>query len=160
MVPPKNNVKTTPDVLNTLSREELLALVGQLSALVQEKDGVHIPVSVFAVRLSPAEAVVKYLKEEHELRYVDIARALNRDQRGIWCTYRRAQQKHPRALTVAPSEHAVPISALGERKFSILENVVHHLRGKGVQVKTIAELVNKSPSTIATVHSRVRKKLR
>jgi len=155
----KQPEKAAQNELSDLSREQLLALMAKLSELVREKEGEHIPVSVFAAKLSPAEALVKYLKEHGQLRYADIARALNRDQRGIWCTYRRAQQKHPQEFAVKPSPHTVPVSLFTERKLSILEHVVSHLRGNGMPLKDIAQLVNKHPSTIATVHSRVRRKL-
>jgi hypothetical protein len=156
----RNQEKEAPAELQRLSREQLFAIIAQLSEMAGKKESEHIPVSVFASRLSPAEAVVKYLKEEKRLRFADIARLLNRDQRGIWCTYRRARQKHPQAFAVKPSPHTVPVSLFTERKFSILEHVVSHLRTGGMPIKGIAELTRKHPSTIATVHSRVRRKMR
>lgn len=141
------------------THEQLLQLVGKLSEMLQHQQGMRVPVSIFATRLSPAEALVKHLKEQEKLNYASIARLLNRDQRGIWCTYQRAQRKHPSPLAVIPSSHLVPVSLFTERKFSILEHVVNHLRSQNVPLKGIAELVKKSPSTIATVHGRVRRKL-
>jgi DNA-binding transcriptional MerR regulator len=155
----KQPEKEVPNELKGFSREQLLELLARLAEHLRADKGVHVPVGIFAAKLSPAEALVKYLKEHEQLRYADIARALNRDQRGIWCTYRRAQQKHPQAFAVKPSPHTVPVSLFTERKFSILEHVVRHLRGTGMPLKDIAGLVNKHPSTIATVHSRVRRKL-
>lgn len=148
------NLPATP----ALTHEQLLQLVDHLSRMMHQQ-GARVPVSIFASRLSPAESLVKYLKEQEKLNYAAIARLLNRDQRGIWCTYQRAQRKHSATLAVTPSAHIVPVSLFGERKLSILEHVVNHLRSQNVPLKSIAELVNKSPSTIATVHSRVRRKL-
>ena len=118
-----------------------------------------VPVTVFATRLSPAEALVKYLKEQG-LRLTDIGRVLNRDQRGIWSTYRRASLKHPEVLVLSPAQASVPVSLFQDRKLSVLEHVVHHFREKDVQVKVIASWLGKNPSTIASVHHRARKKLR
>ena len=146
-----------PDI-SRLSDEQVLQLAARLSGLLQEKKQV-VPVSIFASELSPAEALVKHLKEHEHLRHADIARLLNRDQRGIWCTYQRAQRKVPEKLALTPSPYVVPVEIFSERKLSILEHVVHHLRSQNVQIKTIASLINKRPGTIASVHHRVRRKL-
>ena len=53
-----------------------------------------IPVSIFKKpRLSPFEAIVKYLKEEEKLTYRQIGKLLNRDERNIWTVYNRAKKK-------------------------------------------------------------------
>ena len=140
------------------TREELIQVVARLSAHLQKQE-LHIPVSIFASTLSPAEVLVKYLKEQKQLRYSNIAKLLNRDQRGIWCTYKRANNKHPKKLVVTDSKHAVPVSLFTNRKLSILEHTVDHLRKQKITVKKIAKLIDKSPSTIAVVHHRVRRKL-
>lgn len=155
----KRQSKSNAAPLASLSNEELLQLVAKLSEALQQRGELRVPVSLFAAKLSPAEALVKYLKEQERLRYADIARLLNRDQRGIWCTYRRAQRKLPGALAVPPSSHTVPVSRFTDRTLSILEHVVRHLHDQDIAHKDIAQLVNKSPSTIATVHSRARRKL-
>ncbi|MBL7055569.1 hypothetical protein ISS07_01510 [Candidatus Woesearchaeota archaeon] len=43
--------------------------------------------------LSVLENLVKYLKEELNLKYSEIARILERDQRTIWTTYKKAETK-------------------------------------------------------------------
>lgn len=120
----------------------------------------HVPVSIFSSPLSPAEALVKHLKEQHQMSFAGIARLLNRDARGIWCTYQRAARKQPGPCIPAASPHKVPIALFQDRSLSILEHTVHYLRGNGLQVKVIAALVQKSPSTITTVHFRARRKLK
>ena len=53
-----------------------------------------IPISVFKKeRLSALEALVKFLKETRNLRYIEIAKLLKRDQRTIWTVYQRAKIK-------------------------------------------------------------------
>ena len=39
------------------------------------------------------EAIVEYLKEEKEMKYSEIAKLLNRDDRTIWTVYSRVRQK-------------------------------------------------------------------
>ncbi len=53
-----------------------------------------IPVSIFKKeKLSPFEAIVKYLKEEMKLTYHQIGVLLNRDERNIWTIYNRVKKK-------------------------------------------------------------------
>jgi len=53
-----------------------------------------IPSSIFQDRsLSVLEAIVEYLKEQKNMRYSEIAKLLNRDDRTIWTSYKRAKDK-------------------------------------------------------------------
>ncbi len=122
----------------------------------QHNNTPHIPVDIFATALSPAESLVKYLKEHKQLRYADIARLLNRDQRSIWCTYNNAKTKNPHPFNPALPA-TIPASLFSSRKLSILEHLVSHLKQKHT-ITAIAKLLNKSISTIATVHQRARRK--
>lgn len=140
------------------NQEDLLNLVAKLSDLLQQQKEPHIPLSIFSTPLSPAEALVKHLKDHHHLSYAAIGRLLNRDQRGIWSTYTRAQNKHDGNLPLT-THHLIPIGIFKDRQLSILEHIVNHLRNQNITVKRIAELTNKSPSTIAAVHHRARRKL-
>lgn len=55
---------------------------------------IRAPLSIFRDRkLSVLESVVKFLKEEHDLKYHEIAVLLNRDDRTIWTTYKRGLKK-------------------------------------------------------------------
>jgi DNA-binding CsgD family transcriptional regulator len=56
---------------------------------------VYVPKVLFAKsKCSPTEAVVLYLHEELELSYAQIANLLQRNQRTIWTTYKRARIKY------------------------------------------------------------------
>ena len=53
-----------------------------------------IPTSIFRDRaLSVLEAISEYLKEKKGMRYSEIAKLLNRDDRTIWTAYKRAKIK-------------------------------------------------------------------
>lgn len=55
---------------------------------------ISIPTAIFHNRgLSSLEAVSVYLKEKKGLRYSEIAKLLNRDDRTIWTSYKRAKAK-------------------------------------------------------------------
>ena len=55
---------------------------------------VLVPCSVFKDRrMSPFEALVKYLKENERLSFKEISVLLNRDTRNIWTVYNRGKRK-------------------------------------------------------------------
>ncbi len=115
----------------------------------------NIPATVFSTELSPCESLVKYLKEQKQHRYSEIARILNRDQRTIWCIYNRVKNK---PLNIAQTSHLIPIAIFSQRKLSILEHIVSHLKKQNLKTKQISQILNKKPSTIATIEFRVRRK--
>ena len=55
----------------------------------------NIPSHIFKNRkLKVLEALVKYLKEERQLSYHEIAVLLNRNDRTIWTVYSRVKKKN------------------------------------------------------------------
>ncbi len=55
---------------------------------------INIPLSIFKDRkFSVLESLVKYLKEEFQLKYSEIGLLLNLDQRTIWTVYKRCKNK-------------------------------------------------------------------
>lgn len=53
-----------------------------------------IPVSILANRkLSVLEAIVSYLKDNLNLRYIEIASLINRNERNVWAAYNKAKKK-------------------------------------------------------------------
>jgi len=104
------------------------------------------------------ETIVKYLKEEHNLGYAEISRLLNRSSKTIWITYQRAKKKMPKKL-VGKSQILIPVEIFQNRKFSVLETLVSHLKQEqGTSYKEIAKLINRNYRTILTVYRRFRKK--
>lgn len=54
----------------------------------------NIPSSIFRDReLSVLEAIVEYFKEKKQMKYSEIAKLLNRDDRTVWTAYQRAKEK-------------------------------------------------------------------
>ena len=53
-----------------------------------------IPLRILQDRnVAVLEAIVEYLKQEKGLKYSEIAKLLNRDQRTIWTVYSRVKKK-------------------------------------------------------------------
>ena len=116
-----------------------------------------VPVAIFAGKLGPAEALAKFLKENHELGYHEIAELIGRDGRGVWANYKRAVKKMPWPFEISDSI-AVPVSIFNSDK-SILESLVSYLKDvKKMRNKKISQLLNKNSANIWTVYSRANKK--
>jgi len=64
----------------------------QEEAFSEEKEGMLIPISIFKNELTIFESIISYLREK-EIRYSEIARLLNRDQRNIRTIYIRTLNK-------------------------------------------------------------------
>ncbi len=89
------------EIANLLNRDQRTVWVTYSNALKKRKEKLvvreseyKIPVSIFKDRkLSVLEAIVAYLKDNYNLRYVEISKLLNRDERNIWGVYDKAKKK-------------------------------------------------------------------
>jgi len=142
--------------LKSLSKPEKIEVVSFLTKQLKENS---LPIFIFKNNsLSALETIVKYLKEEHNLGYAEISRLLNRSSKTIWITYQRAKKKMPKKL-VGKSDIFIPVEIFQNRKFSVLETLVSHLKQEqGISYKDIAKLINRNYRTVLTVYRRFRKK--
>lgn len=123
------------------------------------REDLTVPVSVFAIGLSPSEALCAYLKEKKRLPFRRIGDLLNRDERSAWTSYRRAKSKRPDPLLISEEGLRIPVSIFTDRSMSILEHVVSYaLEHTGMSVPNLARLLNKHPSALHTVIKRARQK--
>ena len=120
-----------------------------------------IPISVFSnKRLSALEAIVKYLRENEQLKNSKTALLLGRSPASIWITYRNAAKKHGKKLLLEKSDVFIPTAAIASARLSVLESISHYLHEKyGFSYSRIGRLLNRNERTIWTVCSRARKKL-
>ena len=83
---------------NKISFSEVIELLREKR---REKKVVTFPLSILKNRsLGILEAVTKYLKEELNLTYHEMAALLNRDDRPIWTTYNKAKCKFPNRIVI------------------------------------------------------------
>ena len=120
-----------------------------------------LPISIFFNDdLSAFESITKYLKEEKNLRYSEIAKILNRDQRTIWCTYSKAKKKMQERL-ICSSEITIPVSYVSKRNLSVLETITTYCKEElALSFNKISTLLKRDYRTIWTVYSRAQKKRR
>ena len=64
----------------------------QRELIIVKETNIFLPVSIFNKKLTILEAMIVYLKEQG-LRYTEIAKLLDRDQRNIWTIYSKAVKK-------------------------------------------------------------------
>lgn len=132
------------------SDEGIMKLLGGSNEL-------FVPVAIFAGKLSPSEALAKFLKEKYDLGFTEISKLTGRNSRSVWANYSRAAKKMPWQFEMKEGI-AVPVSIFNSKK-SILESLVSHLKdARKMKNGRIAQLLNKNPANIWTVYNRAMKK--
>ena len=123
------------------------------------KKEISVPVGIFSNdALSSLEAIVKYLKENLQIKFSKIAKALNRSNKTIWATYSKANKKMPSPFGDISHDIMIPVSAISNRSFSTLESVVAHIKDLEYSNHEVAEMLYLDDRTIWTVYDRVKKK--
>jgi hypothetical protein len=138
-----------------LRSEEILALLKE-----KVKPSIQIPISIFQNdALSSLEVVTKYLKEELNLRFCEIAFLLNRDDRTIWDAYNGSQLKMKEPLPVEISQYSIPLTIFQDRNLAVLETITTYLKDEcNLRYCQIARLLNRDDRTIWTVYKRAKQK--
>ena len=116
----------------------------------------EIPATIFNSPLGPLENIVRYLRENHGLKYSQIAALLNKDKGVIGVTYRNAVRKYSGQLIVT-SDQTIPLSKFYGEKFSIFEILVSYLKQK-LSYREIGKILNRNERTIWTIYQRHLKK--
>ena len=118
-----------------------------------------LPTSIFNNKsLSALETVTKYLKEELNLGYKEIAILLSRNYDPIRITYRNSRKKLPEKLD-SSSEQNIPIEIFRNKMLSVLENLTTYLKDEmNLTYHEIAVLLKRDDRTIWTVYNRALKK--
>ncbi|MFC1741662.1 hypothetical protein ACFL3V_03955 [Nanoarchaeota archaeon] len=137
-----------------LSEEEKQALQVKLS-----QESRSIPVSVFRCGLSGLEAVTVFLKDTRQWNIRRISSELNRKPSTLYATYTNAKKKLSQEMDVTDFSFAIPVDVFADRRFSVLELIVSHMRDKqDLALPRIATLLGKNYSTVKTAYRRYRKK--
>ena len=99
------------DVVEKLSKERTkereLKLIKEERLTTKESREVLIP-NIFTRELSVLEVIIKFLREDKNLRYSEIAKLINRDPRSVWLTYKRAIKKRKEPLIIEKGRVKVP----------------------------------------------------
>jgi DNA-binding CsgD family transcriptional regulator len=129
---------------------------------VKDDEVVLVPSSIFCERtLSFSEALVEYLWIEYRMGPSDIGRRLSMDRRNVWTIMERGSRKRAasRRDATIPGHIFIPVDIFSDRNFSVLETTTAYLKEEvQMDIKSIATLLNRSPTTIWTAYNRMRKK--
>lgn len=155
---------------NDLSKEGKIELISRLideikrahqvteQEILRTKEA-HIPVGVFANdELSCLEAIVKYMKENMNMKFAKIAKLLNRSNKTIWATYSKARKKMASSFDDVSSQILIPVSAVSNRAYSTLESIVGFVKDLDYTNHEVAEMLHLDDRTIWTIWDRVKKK--
>lgn len=157
--------------LGGLSKQELVSFILHLEKegrifsyeiqdILKSKE-IYLPISIFNNKeLSSLETITKYLKENLNLSYHEIALILNRDDRTIWSTYNKAIKKRKSSLKAEPSEYHIPLSIPSNRKLAVLQSIVIYLKDHyNLSYHQIASLLRRNDRTIWTTYQIAKKRL-
>ncbi len=126
----------------------------EISELIIVRKDIDISINIFANSLGALEALVKYMKENLNMNYAEIARKLGRDERTIWTAYKKASDKQKEAFKVGETGLSLPISIFEDENLTILEAVVLYLKEKGKKYSEIGKLLNRDQRNIWTIYSK------
>ncbi len=140
-----------------LTEDEILELL----SVQQGPRKISIPLSVITVpELSALESICRYLKDEKGLRYSEIAKLLNRDQRTIWVTCHNSLKKRKEPLTIEGSPYMLDISLFQDRNLSVLEAAVKYLKDThNLRYVDIAGLINRDERNVWALYHKAGKKI-
>jgi len=122
-------------------------------------EGIKVPICIFKQKIGAAEVLSGYLKENKNLRFSEIAKLINRDQRTVGLNYKNAIKKKMK-IKIEKNCIFVPAEIFSDRRLSILESLVYYFKKKGFRNSEIAGMINKDQRNIWTLYSRAEKKLK
>ena len=119
------------------------------------------PLSLLNINtLSNLEVIVKYLRENKELSYREIATKLNRQSNTLAVVYKNAKRKNPDKLKNIDYTNLVPFSIFDDENLSVLESIIVYLQSTGKKQSQIARLINRDARTVWTIANRIKQKVK
>ena len=122
---------------------------------------VLLPINIFNNdSLSSLETVTKYMKEELNYRFRDIALLLNRSQKTVWDAYDNSKKKMDSRFSLDKDiRFLIPSFVFKDRSLSFLEALTEYLKDNlNLRYCQISSLLNRDPRTIWTVYYRAKNK--
>lgn len=135
-----------------------------LKYLADQKSGnkeLQLPVDIFNnKKLSSLEAICKYLKENENFSFYQIAEILNRDNKTAWGTYDKAKKKLSSKFVINEPKYFIPISIFKNRKLGVLELICLYLKDNyGLTYHQIAVMLNRNDRTIWSSYNKAKGKI-
>lgn len=177
-MPSKKEFKLVKESLSKIPKEDLIRFIlehGQVSKKelldLKQQALEQVPLTIFTTKLSPLEAVTRFMREKTKKRTNEIASILNKRPSSISEAYRNLKAKkfrikefkikefRAKGSKIKKTDIFIPLSEFQHHpKLSILEVVVNYLRKENFPFTKIAKLLKRNPKTIWTVYQRAKKK--
>ncbi len=140
----------------SLTFKEVIEII---SKGIEKEKVILIPTFIFRNRnLGILESVTKYLKEELNITYHEIAVMLNRDDRVIWVSYNKARKKAKERFVIGKPSLWIEISIFRDKQQGLLECIARHLKDvHEMRYQEIAELLNRDNRTIWSSYNKRKK---
>ncbi|MEM4710901.1 MAG: hypothetical protein QXL18_03075 [Candidatus Woesearchaeota archaeon] len=144
-----NKNLSNSNLISIDDKDLLTALEELINNYKKIKQIQQIPITIFSnKKLGVLEAIVKYLKENQELSFKEIAEILHRDQRTIWTTYNKAVKKQKEKFSTKKDQEYITIKSFSNTKYSPLQALIKELEAKGYTLSKIAKITNRSYKNI------------
>lgn len=117
-------------------------------------EGKGVPLSIFSTRQPTLQTLVRYLREQEGLSFVEMAERLDRATTTLRATYANADKKEELLIKEGIS---IPL-AIFRLGLSPLEALVFSLQKLGLKNVEIARMLKLDPRTTWTVQSRLKAK--
>lgn len=165
--------------LNSLSSSEIVYVIEKAkekTAKSKTELCPVIPLDAFKKNFGCLESISLYLKDKLNLKFSEISKLTNRDQRTIWVSYSKAKKKELEELKIKKTnkkekkkknndsdkeksslqkEYSIPVSAVSDRNLSALESVVVYLKEiHNLSFTGISVLLKKAPQNIWTAYKK------
>ncbi|MCX6747089.1 MAG: LamG domain-containing protein, partial [Candidatus Pacearchaeota archaeon] len=134
-----------------ISRKEILEMI-------KSEEELKIPITIFSSKLGCLESIAKYMKENLNMNYREIAKEIGRNERTIWTSYKKAKEKKGESFDIKEKGMLMPISIFKDNNLTVLESIILYLKERGMKYSEIARLLNRDQRNIWTTYSRIIKK--
>ncbi len=132
----------------------------QIYELVNPRENIQVPTNIFTEELGGLEAIVKYLRENIGMSYAEIGKTIKRDERTIWNSYAKANEKKPEPLRITSEvKTRIPIEVFSNEKLTILEALIIYLRKQGMSYAEIGRMIGRDQRNIRTIGKEGEKKI-
>ena len=118
----------------------------------------NIPATIFSKDVGALEALCRYMKENLGMNYHEIAVALSRNDRTVWTACNKAIKKQRELPPVKKTSIMLPVKIFQNRKLTVLEAAIIHLKNGGMRYSKIGELLHRDQRNIWTIYSRAKNK--
>lgn len=120
-----------------------------------KKEELLVPCTIFSKKLSSLQAITKYLSENLEIGFSEIAKILGRSDQGIWQAYNQSKKKMPEKIIPKATRYWIPAGILNDKVLSVLESIVRYLKDEyNLNYHKIALLIKRDDRTVWTVYKR------